>query len=58
MIAGRSDSEIAKEFEYSPSAIWKRRQQMQMHSYLRLRSLLLDITNHELIMALDREIRR
>jgi len=58
MIDGKSDNEIARQFHYTPSAVWKRRERMDIHNYLRLRALLEDLTNLDVVQKLATEIKR
>lgn len=58
MIGGAGDGDIAARFDYTRAAVWKRRQRMQIHNYLKLRALLKDMTDAAIIESLIHEIKR
>ena len=58
MIGGAGDGDIAARFDYTRAAVWKRRQRMQIHNYLKLRALLKDMTDAAIIENLIHEIKR
>jgi predicted ATPase len=58
MIQGEKDKTIAKAVGYTQSAIWKRRQKMQIDSYLALRAVLKTLSSRGTLEELNLEAGR